>query len=393
MNILALAMPAYATVDPHYFGGATGLDLFAWAAAYVLADGKMRALFTILFGASMAIIADRAEDREPGPAAIHYRRMGWLFVIGMIHAWLFWYGDILVEYAIGGAFAFIAWRWPKSALLYAVLVLLAASLAQDLMSWHDLAALKAAATAPGAGAVVRADWGQVLAFATPDSVKLAHEIAAYRGSFADVFAIRAPMTMYFQSELLPAAISDTLGFMLFGLLLYRSGFLSGAAPAWLYCLLLAGGGVAVLLYLPVVRLILAHDFDPAFLPLADAASLLLRPWLAIAYASGLILLVQSGRMRWLVTRLAAAGRMALSNYLGTTLIATTLFYGYGFGLYGALGRAQLYLVVLAIWGLILLWSRPWLDRFAYGPLEWAWRSLVRLHPQPMRRTVQMNIAN
>ena len=64
---------------------------------------------------------------------------------------------------------------------------------------------------------------------------------------------------------------------------------------------------------------------------------------------------------------------------------TTLFYGYGFGLYGALSRAQLYIVVVAIWVAILMWSTFWLDRFAYGPFEWLWRSLARGTPQRFRR--------
>jgi uncharacterized protein len=320
--------------------------------------------------------------------------MAWLFVIGMIHAWIFWYGDILVEYAVAGAFAFIAWRWPSGALLYAIAVLFLATIMQDLMSWHDLSALKAAASAPHASAIVKADWGQVLAFATPAPAKLAHEIALYRGSFANVFAVRAPMTMFFQSELLPSALSDTLAFALLGLWLYRTGFLGGTAPAWIYRTLVGIGFAIVLpLYGAITGLILAHRFDPAFLPLADLLSLALRPWLALAYASAIILLVRANRLRPLVTRLTAAGRMALSNYLGTTLIATTLFYGYGLGLYGRLGRAQLYIVVLAVWALILLWSRPWLDRFPYGPMEWLWRSLVRGQRQPMRRNVRSTIAN
>jgi uncharacterized protein len=78
-----------------------------------------------------------------------------------------------------------------------------------------------------------------------------------------------------------------------------------------------------------------------------------------------------------VGRLAAAGRMALTNYLATTLIATTLFYGYGAGLYARLGRAELYWIVAGICLAILLCSKPWLDRFAYGPMEWLWRALTR----------------
>ena len=64
---------------------------------------------------------------------------------------------------------------------------------------------------------------------------------------------------------------------------------------------------------------------------------------------------------------------------------TTLFYGYGLGLYGSMSRATLWLVVIAMWGLMLLWSKPWLERFRYGPFEWLWRSLARFELQPMRR--------
>jgi uncharacterized protein len=70
-----------------------------------------------------------------------------------------------------------------------------------------------------------------------------------------------------------------------------------------------------------------------------------------------------------------------------------LFYGYGLGLYGRFDRAALTIVVLAIWVIILLWSKPWLDHFAYGPMEWLWRSLVRRQLQPMRRDSQFTIAN
>ncbi|MBA3834514.1 MAG: DUF418 domain-containing protein, partial [Sphingomonas sp.] len=90
---------------------------------------------------------------------------------------------------------------------------------------------------------------------------------------------------------------------------------------------------------------------------------------------------------WLTERIAAAGRAAFTNYLGTSILMTGLFYGWGLGLYGSLGRAELYLVVFAMWALMLLWSKPWLDRFAYGPFEWLWRSLARWDVQPMRKRV------
>jgi uncharacterized protein len=133
----------------------------------------------------------------------------------------------------------------------------------------------------------------------------------------------------------------------------------------------------LLCYILLAWTIVAHDFDAVFLSLMDAASEGLRPILSLAYASIIILAVGAGRARGLMSRFAAAGRMAFSNYLGTSLVMTTIFYGYGLGLFGRLGRAELYLLVLGQWLLILGWSKPWLRHFRYGPFEWAWRSLAR----------------
>jgi uncharacterized protein len=101
------------------------------------------------------------------------------------------------------------------------------------------------------------------------------------------------------------------------------------------------------------------------------------------YAAFIILLAR--RRGWLARRIAAAGRSAFSNYLGTGIIAGAIFYGYGLGLYGYLTRFEAWLVVPAMWTAMLLWSKPWLDRFNYGPFEWLWRSLARWKVQPMRR--------
>jgi uncharacterized protein len=387
MNIVAMGMPPYAYVDPYYYGGTSPADLTAWGLAYVFADGKLRALFTILFGASMTLIADRAEGETPGPVATHYRRMAWLFGFGMIHAWLLWFGDILVIYAVTGAFAFIAWQWPPRALIFAAAIALLIALGLDVLQWYDLAALQAAALAPHAPDQARDAWDAITTAISPGDPAIAHMVTLYRGGFADVFAARAPTTMLYQTDVLTASLPETIGFMLLGILLYRSGFLSGGWSRRRYAVLIAiGFGIAVPLYIPIVSFLLATRFDPVTMPIADACSLVLRPWLALAYASAIILLVRSGRLRWLADRLAAAGRMAFSNYLGTTLITTTLFYGYGFGLYGTLSRAGLCVVVLGVWMIILLWSKPWLDRFAYGPLEWLWRSLARWKIQQFRRT-------
>ena len=108
-------------------------------------------------------------------------------------------------------------------------------------------------------------------------------------------------------------------------------------------------------------------------------------WPAIlGYAAlGMLLIRPDGR---LTAHVAAAGRAALSNYLATTLVMVTLFYG--FGLFARLSRAELYVLAPPAWLAMLLWSKPWLERYRHGPAEWFWRSLARGSAQPMRRRAE-----
>lgn len=380
MNIVSMGLPAYAYIDPSYWGLERPLDLHVWAVNYVLADGKMRALFTMLFGASMVLIAERAAAKSDGmsPARTHYRRIFWLFVFGMIHAWLFWYGDILVQYAVGGAVMFLAWRWkPRSLALFAAAMLIA-QLGLNYGHHYDLATLRAAATAPGATPSAIMAWEHTIHVEVPGPAAGQRELDLYRGGVVDSFQARKPMTIFFQTLLLPLSLPEILGFIALGMLLFRFGFLTGQWSRRAYWITTAIGYlVAAPLMIPVAHTIAAADWDPVLIPLTDSASLILRPFIALAHAAVIILIGTSSAARWLMSRLEAAGRMAFSNYLGTTLVTTTLFYGYGGGLFGQLSRAELYLVVLAVWVLILFWSKPLLERYRYGPLEWVWRSLVQ----------------
>jgi uncharacterized protein len=384
MNVVAMGLPLGAYVDPNVAGGAHGADLAAWAIAYVVADGKMRALFSMLFGVSMLIVTDAAEGRGPGPARTHFARMGWLFGFGMLHAWLVWYGDILVEYALCGAILFVARRWPPAALGYAALLLLGWEVTRNLIEWRDLAALRTLATRPGAPPDAVRAWADILDWARSGGGTAADELRLYRGGVADVFAIRASMTAMIQFRFMPFWLPATLGFMALGMFLYRVGFWTIGRSVGAYRIMVAAGMCALALHVPIAQLQIARDFDPVTRPLAEALGLLLRPFAALGYAAALILLVRAHGGGALAERLAAAGRMAFSNYLGTSLVVTTLFYGYGLGLFGQVSRAHLYWIVAGQWCLILAWSKPWLARFRYGPLEWLWRSLARGHLQPMR---------
>ncbi len=379
MNVVGMSLPSFAYVDPTFAGYRGPADAWAWAFNFVLFDGKMRALFTMLFGASMALIAERSAH----PAETHYRRMFWLFVFGMIHAWLIWYGDILVTYSLCGALGYWLWRQSRRVLALFGLAMAVLAAGLNLGHYHDLLAKRAAAEAPGASAVAVRTWQAAKAAETPLPGQAEKEIQLYRSGFAGAFEGRATMTWFMQSFVLPMTVPEVLGFMTLGMLLLRSGFFSGTWPRqrlWLSAG--AGFGVAVPLTALIAGWFWSQKFDFVAMPLADMLSLLCRPFIALAYASAAMLLLQSGKP---LARMAAAGRMAFSNYLGTSIVVTTLFNGYGGGLYGSVSRAELWWVVLAMWALILAWSKPWLDRFHYGPLEWLWRSLARGERQPFQR--------
>ncbi len=144
MNIVGMGLPAFAYINPAYYGGHTGADLWTWAVNNVLTDGKMRGLFTILFGASTVLIAERAAASGEGPIRTHYSRMFWLFVFGMIHAYFLWWGDILVCYAVAGLFIF-PFRKLRPAILIGIgAAVLAALIAWGLVQSHMIEAIRTA---------------------------------------------------------------------------------------------------------------------------------------------------------------------------------------------------------------------------------------------------------
>ena len=178
---------------------------------------------------------------------------------------------------------------------------------------------------------------------------------------------------------------ETLGLMLLGMAGYKSGFLTGQWERRRYRkIAVTALGLGFTAYAALATLIFAKDFlAPYFFAASFGFAPLFRPIMAMGYAALIILLARPSRA--LTTRLAAVGRTAFSNYLGCTIVGTLLFFGFAGNLYASLSRFESWLFVVPMWALMLLWSKWWLDRFAYGPFEWAWRSLARWQVQPLRK--------
>lgn len=384
LNVIDMAMPGYAYVDPHFYGGASGANWWEWAIVYVIADGKFRGLFTMMFGASTVLIAERATAGGERPALVHYARMASLFVFGMVHAYLIWAGDILVLYSICGAVAFVAWRWRSKLLLEIGVVLLAFKLVNGMTAYYEVSTLKAAAERGYPPDV--AAWQAYQQNASPPVDAIPSELAGYRGTYAEALRTRVPTTIFMQTVISREAWLDTIGLMLIGMALFRLGFFSGAWSRRTYWLVAAPIPLLWLAYVPLVWWLERTANAPLTQIATEAIQLtLLRPLLSLGYAALVILFVQSRHARWLADRLAATGRMAFSNYLGTSIAVTLFFNGYGLGWYGYLQRWQCLIVAGVVWLAMLAWSKPWLDRFVYGPFEWLWRSAARAKLQPFRR--------
>lgn len=386
MNIAGFGMPEAAYVNPRAYGGDTGVDLGVYLFNFVLFDGKMRGLFSFLFGASTLLVIERAQARGASAARIHYARMAWLLVFGLIHLYLLWWGDILQHYALIGLILFFFRNWRPRALVITGVILL--SLQTLLMAGlpFAVAMTEAEANKPKATAkAIERRQDMENTFGKPSPKKIAEELADYRGSYADTVAKRAEESAAPVFGTLVFVGMETLAYMLFGMALLKTGMLRGEWPVERYRRwLLIGFGIGIPAYVALAWYLVSAGFSAFATTLCVVAlSTPFRPLMIMGWASLIALLARHGGA--LVDRVAAAGRMAFTNYLMTTIICTTLFYGYGFGLFGYLSRAQLYIVVFAVWALILLWSKPWLERFRYGPFEWVWRSLARGQFQPMTR--------
>ncbi|NJM51737.1 MAG: DUF418 domain-containing protein [Sphingomonadales bacterium] len=220
-----------------------------------------------------------------------------------------------------------------------------------------------------------------------DPAEIASDIALHRGSYTQIVQHKIDDQLFDPLIGLLGALFETLPLMLIGMGMAQNGFITGQGTAGQYrkWTFWAGGG-GLLLTGICAYINYRSGFDPVTVMAVEmAATQPGRILMTIGYAALLILIVRRFAHSGLLQRIMAAGRAAFTNYLGTSILMTTLFYGYGLGLYGHIGRAQLYLFVLAAWAVMLFWSKPWLVHFHYGPLEWLWRSLARGRLQPFGR--------
>lgn len=387
LNIVGFSMPDAGYVNPAAWGGTDPLNAGVWAVNFVLFDGKMRGLFSVLFGASMLLVMQRAEAAGQNPRSVHLNRMTWLFVIGSAHFILLWWGDILVPYAICGTIALLfvnkdvkqLLRW---AIIFYVLYFLLTLVMVGGGWWQSIQA-----AAPGADPeLIKGTQEMLASFGQPGTEEIADSLKTYRSGWLTIVQHHLAI---FPGSLFSTLIFftlDTLAMMLLGMAMLKSGFILGLWLPSLYAkIALRAFAIGLPPMIALAAWVMLSGFDTVITFAAFFSfSFPFRVAMTVGWAAALLWLVVTHRDHPLIVRVAAAGRAAFSNYLGTSVMMTFIFYGWGLGLFGQIDRATAMLFVLAAWGIMLTWSKPWLERYRFGPAEWLWRSLARRQLQPMR---------
>ena len=198
------------------------------------------------------------------------------------------------------------------------------------------------------------------------------------GSYGDIVSYRVAEQGETLAQYLFMVFFETIPLMLIGMGLYRYGFFGGSFDrdkmrrwGWIG---FAGGAI---LSLPLGYAVLARDFPFYFTQFMFAGPSAFPRFAMVFGLLALLVVAAPGAAKsWLGERLVAAGRMAFSNYIGTSVLMVLVFHGWAGGLFGELSRLELLPVVLLAWAAMLAWSKPWLAHFRYGPLEWLWRCMT-----------------
>ncbi|MFM7132538.1 MAG: DUF418 domain-containing protein [bacterium] len=406
-------------------------DIVEWAWANVFFANKMRTLFCIMFGAGIVYLTDRIKTPTWRHVWLYYRRMLILLLIGAVHGYLIWHGDILFMYAAVGLYLYpfkrlgasqLAWiavsffaffvslMWVGAGVFHHIQVqgktlekrvltnadkVLENKGIDDQSGSDYLTERRNARTAEIDRLELVQRWTLQAYRSTSrrdqaqQPEELTRDIRLYRnGSYFSQIKDRAGDMIWVHLGTLTPLSPLLFGWlMILGMSLAKTGFFAGDWPETTYQRLafrLVPLGWLIEAGLTFNRTIAERDNIlslTVLMPLQQAVI----PMISLGYAAAIILAIRKGRFAGFTDRLASVGRMALSNYLAQSLICTFLFYSIGFGLFGSVRRVWLVLVVLSVWLIELWWSPLWLAGHSFGPVEWVWRSLAYLRVQPWRK--------
>jgi len=352
----------------------TTTDVAVEALILFFINGKSYLLFALLIGLGFALQLNRAEARAANVLPTYTRRLVILFAIGALHAVFLWEGDILAMYAILGFGLLLVRRWSSVALLALAGALLILSPVAEWISYTRSYGAEnwANISATGSGAEVAS---------TPAD----RAQAVYgHGRYLDMVIYRLETLPDHAVRLWLNQALGAFAVFVFGLYAGRHRFIESVATyvtrwrAWTPWVLAAA---------LAVNLIYVFAFMQGRVRLELLSLTLGGPLLCLVYVGGLGLLLEKTVWRARLVPMAAIGRLSLSNYLLQSAVCTTIFYGYGFGLYGRIGATTGFIIAMAVFAFQIVISMWWLRHFQFGPLEWLSRTFIYGRWQALRKSV------
>lgn len=389
----------------------SGLDQFLLMFGGIVCEGKMRGLYSLLFGAGIILATSEKERNGLSVGDYYYRRMLWLLAFGLADAYLLlWRGDILYEYALCGMLLF-AFRGLKARYLFllglfALFMYLVGVMSifnkyrvthVEYIKTQEL--LSAGKKLTDEQKETRKKWVELMTQFPPwqgeklkevkEQIKKAQLVNS--GGYVDMFTRFKPDVEEVQSIVFYREFWESLGTILLGMGLMKVGFFMGYFRRRIY-LLISLAGIGLGYYIawvvkstkPLTRAEFFYLYQSQWYSTMVPFEIS-RVITTIGYASALMLFCKTNVLNGIKAAFANAGRMALTNYIMQTLICSTLFYQLGFNLYGKLNLFQLCCAVLTIFLFQIVYSSIWMRFFEMGPLEWLWRSLIYKTRLPNRK--------
>ena len=365
LNIRGFSMNSAAYWFPAYYDHFDTLpDRLTWFIGELFWSHKFYSLLAVLFGAGIVLMADSARASGDRPALRHYRRAGGLLLLGLLHAYLLWPGDILFQYGFCSAIAYPFRRLKPWKLVALALALFVTMQVVTEISFRD----------DPDNSYEDGDSQEMIEM---NRERAEYELEVYRGPWTGQFSLRAAESFRMQTAGMTGSL-ETLGLMFLGMALLKTGWLGGRHDSRSYLSITAAACLAGWLT-TLTGLIYWWSKGLG----GGQQWVVMSGWTTcgatvavLGYLAAIQWWVQSGRFPKMQDLLAAIGRTALSNYLLQSLLATFIFHGQGLGLIGRFGRAEQLLFVLLIWVIQIGLTRWWLAHHRQGPAEMLLRKIT-----------------
>jgi uncharacterized protein len=381
MNIISFSMPNIAYYNPSLVMADSPTNMPIFGFMYVMADQKFMGIFSLLFGASTLLILQRSK----GAAKLHFTRNIWLILFGLFHGILFWEGDVLLIYGLCALVLYFLKNFKPASLFFLGLFLFLAPVDFNLfMGWL----------------VPYLDQTSVLwlqNYWAPQLFVLNQDIQLFQGDYVSQLMYRLEgnelnhisndgYELHGLGQLIDF-FGRSIGMMLIGMAAFKTGIIDGQKTASFY-LKMSFWGFAIGIPLSVWGLVMLqqHNFEATYsLFLGRIPNHIATLFIVAGYVGVVTWCCHVEKFPRLQTSLSAVGKMALTNYIGQTVIAGFVFYGFGLGLDGQMDRFELLCIMFAIWAIQIVGSVIWLKYFIYGPVEWLWRSLSYVKMAKIKR--------